>query len=148
MGVYWCLVSVLSVLFAVVDHDVDLRVGFAEACGELLGAVDGAVLAAGAAEGDGEVLEVAFEVFVDTLADDSFCEVEEAVDGRFALQEFYHGAVFAGVCLVLGEATGVWQGTAVENVAAAVAGGVGGQSLLVTEALDGDGQGGEWSVEG
>ena len=49
----------MSVLFAVGDDDVDHGVAVPETGGELLGAVDGAVLATGAAEGYAEVGEVA-----------------------------------------------------------------------------------------
>ena len=113
-----------------------------EAGGELLGAVDGAVLATGAAEGYAEVGEVALEVFVDALADYGFGVVEECGHSVFALQEFYDGAVFAGIGLVLGVAPGVGQRAAVEDVSAAVAGRVLGESLLVAEAANGDGEGG------
>ena len=132
----------MSVLFAVGDDDVDHGVAVSEAGGELLGAVDGAVLPTGAAEGYAEVCEVALEVFVDALADYGFGVVEEGGHSVFALQEFYDGAVFAGIGLVLGVAPGVGQRAAVEDMSSAVAGTVLGKTLLVAEAANRDGEGG------
>ncbi len=128
----------MSVLFAVGDDDVDCWVAVPKAGGELLGAVDGAVLAAGAAEGYTQVREVALEVLVDALADYGFCVVEECGHSLFALKELYHGPVFAGICLVLGVAPGVGQRATVEDMAAAVAGTVFGEPLLVAEAAHRD----------
>ena len=54
------------------DDDVDCWVALAEAGGELLGAVDGAVLSAGAAKGYTQVREVTLKVFVDALRYDGF----------------------------------------------------------------------------
>ena len=132
----------MSVLFAVGDDDVDCWVALAEAGGELLGAVDGAVLSAGAAKGYTQVREVTLKVFVDALRYDGFGVVEECGHSLLALQEFYYGAVFAGIGLVLGVAPGVGQRAAVEDVAATVAGTVLGKTLLVAEAANRDGEGG------
>lgn len=126
-------------LLAVVEEDVDVGVARAEGLGELLGAVDGAVLAAGAAEADGEVREVAFEVFVHALRDYGEGVVEEERDGLFVAQEFYDWGVLACIGLVFGVAAGIGERAAVKDMSAAVAGGVFRQALFVAEALDGDG---------
>jgi len=130
----------MSVLFAVGDDDVDCWVAPTEAGGELLGAVDGSVLAAGAAEGYAEVGEVTLEVFVDALADDGFSVVEESSHSFLTLQELYHGTVFAGIGLVLRVAPGVGQRAAVEDMSAAVAGTVLRKALLVAEAANRNGE--------
>lgn len=132
-------------LFAVVEEDVDVGVARAEGFGELFGAVDGAVLAAGASEADGEVGEVAFEVFVDALRDYGEGVVEEDGDGLFVAQEFYDGGVLACIGFVFGVAARVGERAAVEDMSAAVAGGVFRQALLVGEAHHRDG---ELRVEG
>ena len=121
-------------------EDTDVGVGGGEPGGKLLGAIDGAVLAAGAAEGDLEGGETALGVFVDALCDKGFGVVEEAVDGGFALEELDHGAVAACDGLVLGIAARVGEGAAVEDESAAVAGGVDGEALFVAEGEDGDGE--------
>lgn len=106
----------------------------------MFGAVDGAVLAAGASEGDLKVGEVALQIFLDALADEGFGVVEELVNGGFLLQELDDGTVLAGIALVLWIAAGVGQGAAVEDEATAVAGGVGGEAFFETEGEDGDGE--------
>ena len=108
---------------------------------ELLGAVDGAVLAAGAAEEDLEGGEMAFEVFLDALIDEGKSVEEETVDGGLVLEELDDGAVFACIGLVLRIATGVGQCAAIEDESAAVAGGVRWEAVFVTEAAHGDGEG-------
>ena len=123
-----------------VDFD-PAGIGVGEPSGELLGAVDRAVLTAGAAESHLEGGEVAFEVLLDALADEGLGMVEEAVDGLLFLEEVDDGTVFAGVGFVFGIATGVGQGAAVEDEAATVAGGVGGESFFEAEGEDGDGEG-------
>ena len=67
VGALFKLLAASVLLFAVFYDDFDVGVARAEGLGELFGAVDGAVLAAGASEADGEVGEVALEVFVDAL---------------------------------------------------------------------------------
>ena len=123
-----------SVLFAVCDDDVDHGVAPTEAGSELLGAVDGAVLAAGAAEGYEEVREVTLEVFVDALSHDGFSVVEEDTYSLLTLQELYDGTVFAGIGFVFGITPGVGERPTVEDMSTAVAGTVLGEALLVTEA--------------
>ena len=125
-------------MFAVADGDVYGWIAPTEARGELLGAVDGAVLAAGAAKGYGEVREMTLEVFVDTLADDGFSVVEEDTYSFLALQELYDGTVFAGIGFVFGITPGVGERPTVEDMSATVAGAVLRQPLLVAEAAHRD----------
>lgn len=86
----------------------------------MFGAVDGAVLSAGASEGYGEVREVSLEVFVDALRDYGESMVEEDADGLFVAQEFDDWGVEAGICFVLWVASWVGECAAVEDVSAAV----------------------------
>ena len=127
-------------LFAVVEDNVDVGVARAEGFGELFGAVDGAVLAAGASEADGEVGEVAFEVFVDALADDGEGVVEEDGDGLFVAQELDDWGVLACIGLVFGVAARVGESAAVEDMSAAIARRVVGEALLEGEAHHRDGE--------
>ncbi len=129
-----------------VESDGDVGVTVGEATGKLFGAVDGAVLTAGASEGDEEVGEMAFEVFVNALGDKCFTVVEELEDGGFTLQKFDDRAVFAGVGLVFGVATGVGECAAVEDEAAAIAGGVVGKALFVAEGSYRYCESGKWGV--
>ena len=145
VGALFKLLAASVLLFAVFYDDFDVGVAREESCGELFGAVDGAVLAAGAAEADGEVREVAFEVFVDALRDYGEGVVEEDGYGLFVAQEFYDGGVLACVCFVFGVAAGIGERAAVEDMSAAVAGGVFRQALFVGEAHHRDG---ELRVEG
>ena len=127
------------VLLAVVYDDVT-RVFFGYPRCHFFGTIDGAVLTAGAAEGNLQGGEVALEVFLDALGNEGLGMVKKAVDGGFFLQEFYHGAILAGVGLVFGITAGIGEGTAVEDEATAIAGGIGGEALFVAEAEDADGQ--------
>ena len=105
-------------------------------CRQPLGAVDRAVLAAGAAEGDDEVGEVARLVVLDGLVDQREDVAEEVAHGGLALEERDHGIVAARQLRVLLEPAGVGQRPAVEHVAAAVSLLVGRHAVLVREALD------------
>ena len=92
------------------------------------------MLATGASEGDLQGGETSLNVFVDTLSHQHLDMLQEMVDGRFMLEELYHRTVLAGIGFVLGVATGVGEGSAVEDESAAVARGVGREPLLVAEA--------------
>ncbi len=126
-----------SILLAVAEEDV-AGVVVGKPTSELLGTIDGAMLASGATEKDLEGGEVTLEVFLDALSHESFGMEEKLVDSGLFLEEFYDGAVLTGIGLVFRIATGVGQGTAVEEESTAVAGGVGGEAELVAEAADGD----------
>ena len=127
-------------LLAVAECDVQVGVGVAKPAGQLCSTVDGAVLSSGSAEGDAEVGETAFGVFLDALADDGLDMCQEGVDGGFFAQELDDGTVVAGVAFEFGITPGIGQLTAVEDVPAAVAGGVLRQPFLVAETLHRDGR--------
>ena len=78
--------------------------------------------------------------------------VEKLGYGFFFLQKCNDRRVLACNISIFGIATWIGQGATVEDVAAAVAGVVGGEPLFVAEALDGDGKlegvGSRWSVAG
>ena len=103
------------------DHNVDLRVGLTEPGGQLLGAVDGPVLPTSASEVDGEVRELALEVFVDALRDNGLSVGEKEVDGGLPAQKVDNGTVLARVGLIFGITARIGQGAAVEDVASSVA---------------------------
>ena len=112
-----------------------------EMLGEVLGAIDGAMLTTCAAEGEHEVGEAALEVTLNMMIGEAIDAVEEGEDLAVVLKEADDGSVQAGELLVGLVAAGVVGGAAVEDVAAAIAGGVVGYSLLIAEAVDGDGEG-------
>ncbi len=55
-------------MLAMNELDNYLGISVSKPAGCLFGAIDGAMLSAGAAEGDTEVCEIPFKVFVNTLA--------------------------------------------------------------------------------
>ena len=104
--------------------------------GEVLGAVDAAVLAAGAAEANLQVGEFALDEAFDVNVDKAVDVVQEEEDFAVVFKElddFLVHAVELAVVLVLAR---VVHGAAVEDVSAAVATGVYRHALLVGEAVD------------
>ena len=69
--------------------------------------------------------------------------IQEGPYGLFALQKLYHRGIAACVGLVLVVASGVGECATVEDEASPIAGGIGGQPLLVAEGEEGDGK---WNV--
>ena len=89
--------------------------------GEVFGAIDGAVLAAGAAEGNLEVGEAAFEEALDVMIYQSVNGLQETEYLAVGFEEVDDGLVEAGEGFVLVILTGVVCRAAIEDVAASVA---------------------------
>jgi len=104
----------------------------------LFGEVDGAVLAAGAAEGDHEVFEAALLVSAHSGIHEREDAGEELVDTFLLLEVLDDGGVFAGEGFEAFFAAGVGEAAAVENKAAAVAGFVFWQALMEGKTEDAD----------
>jgi hypothetical protein len=118
--------------FEVAEDNFEAGAG-SEALGELFGEVDGAVLAAGASEGDHEILEMAGLVGGDASVDEGEDAGEKLVNGFLLLEIFNDRGVFAGEEFELFFAAGVGEAAAIEDEAAAVSGFVSGQGLVKRE---------------
>lgn len=101
--------------------DADVRVFPAEVGGEMFGAVDRAVLAAGAAEADHQAGEAAAGVCLDMRINDSIDMFQEAEDFAIVLKEADDRLVSACPLLVWLISARVMDGSAVEDVTAPVA---------------------------
>jgi hypothetical protein len=88
--------------------------------GEVFGAIDGAVLAAGAAEGDLEVGEAALEEALDVMIYQPVNGLEETEYLAVGFEEVDDGLVEAGEGFVLVVLTGVVGRAAIEDVTASV----------------------------
>ena len=112
---------------------------------QVLGAIDGAVLSAGASEGEHQVgespLEVAFYVGIRQAVD----RIEECQDLAVVFQETYYLLVQACQLLVRLVAAGVVGAAAVEDITAPVARRVLGDATAVGEGEDADEEGGRLS---
>lgn len=104
----------------------------------VLGRIDAAMLATGAAERNLHVLEAALEEAGYMVIDQSIDRVEKLENLAVLLQEVDDGLVEAGELLVFVVLAGVVGGAAVEHVAAAVAGVVLRYAFLKTETINRD----------
>lgn len=111
----------LLLLFAVFYDNIDVGITGAESFCELFGTVDRSMLSTGASETDGEVGEVAFEIFVNALGDYGEGVFKEVCDGLFVAQEFDDRGVHSCICFVFGVASWIGQCPTVEDVPATVA---------------------------
>ena len=84
--------------------------------------IHGAVLAAGAAEGDLKMIAAIFEIFVNRLADERFCRAEKAINLVFvAIEEVADWLVAAGVAAQRFVPIRIRHRPAVKHIATAVA---------------------------
>jgi hypothetical protein len=98
--------------------------------GEVFGAIDGAVLAAGAAEGDLEVGEAAFEEALDVMIYQPVNGLQETEYLAVGFEEINDRLVEAGERFVLVVLTGVMGRATIEDVAASVATTIGGDAFF------------------
>ena len=117
------------------EMDVDIVFLFEVLC-QMLGAIDGAVLAASTAESHLEVGEVALDKALHVMVDKGIDRVEEGEYLAVLLEEVDDRLIQAGKELVLLVFAGVVSSTAVEDIPAAVAGGIFRSSLLKGERVD------------
>ena len=103
---------------------------------EVLGAIDGAVLAASTAESHLEVGEVALDKALHVMVDKGIDGLKEGEYLAVLLEEVDDGLVQAREGLVLLVLARVVSSTAVEDIPAAVAGGIFRSSLLKGERVD------------
>ena len=117
--------------------EVDSDAVFVEkVLGKVLGAIDGAVLAASTAESHLEVGEVALDKALHVMVDKGIDRVEEGEYLAVLLEEIDDRLIQAGKGLVLLVLTRVVSTAAVEDIPAAVAGGIFRSSLLKGERVD------------
>lgn len=103
---------------------------------EVLGAIDRTVLTAGTTESDLQMGEVALDKALHVMVDKGIDRVEEGEYLAVLLEEVDDGLVQAGKGLVLLVLTGVVSTAAVEDIPAAVTGGIFRSSLLKGERVD------------
>ena len=128
-------------LLAVAEADLNAEF-LVEVLGQMLRAIDTAVLAARAAEGEHEAGESALQIACHVCVGQGIDALEEGEDFAIVLEEFYHGGIQSRQLLVGLVAAWVVRAAAVEHVASAVAALVGGDALLVAEAEDAHDEGG------
>src|SRR5260370_41927534 len=103
------------------NHDVETVAG-AEVFRQLLGEIDGTMLAPGATERDLQVLEAAAVIIAQARIHKRRDASQELTDALLVTEIFDDGHVFAGERLVALFAPGIGQTSRVEDEAAAVAG--------------------------
>lgn len=104
----------------VAEADFDAGLG-AEAFGQLLGEIDGAMLASGAAEGDHEIFEAAGLIAGDAGVHEREDAGEKLMDAFLLIEIVDYGSVLAGERFEAVFAAGIGEAAAIENEAAAVA---------------------------
>ena len=82
------------------ETDTDVRIFLAKMGGKVLGAIDRAVLAAGAAEADHQAAETAAGVCLHMRIDDPIDMFKEAEHFPIIFQEPYHRFIASGQLLV------------------------------------------------
>ena len=127
-----CGEVLLYVLLAVQEADFD-AVFVAEVLGEMLCGIDAAMLPTGATKGHHEVGKTSALVGLYVEVDQSIYAVEETLDFAVVFEEADDGFVQAGELLVGLVSAGVVRAAAVEDVATAVAVGVGRNAAFVGE---------------
>jgi hypothetical protein len=108
----------------------------AEAFGELFGEKDGAMLAAGAAEGDHQAFETAGLIIGDACVNERVNGCKELVNVLLLVEIFDYGSVLAGKFFESFFTAGIRKASAVENEAAAIAAFVFGQFAVKGETAD------------
>ena len=112
-----------------------------EVLGEMLGAVGGTVLAAGAAEADLQVRETAFEEALHVRIDQGIDVVQEAEDLAVLLQELNDGFIQAGQLLEPLILPGIVHAPAIEHIPSPIPGRILGDALLEGKTVHRHGQG-------
>ena len=92
-----------------------------EMVGKVFGAIDGAVLATGAAESDLEVGEAAFEETLDVMIYQSVHRLQETEYLAVSFEEINDRLIEAGERFILVVLTGVVSRATIEHIAASVA---------------------------
>ena len=110
----------MDALLAMVEDDAD-AVFRMEMLGQMLGAIHRAVLTARAAEGEHQVCEAALQIALHMGISQAIDAVEEGEDLAVVLEKLDDGSIQACELLVGLIAPGVVRGTAVEDIASAVA---------------------------
>ena len=103
---------------------------------QMLGAIDGAMLATGATERDLQVREIAFDKALHMMIDKRINGVQESENLTVFLQKINNGLIEARKGLIFVVLTGVMGRTAIEDVTSSVAGFVGRDSTLKGERVN------------
>ena len=117
-----------------------------EMLGEVLGAVSGTVLAAGAAEADLQVREIALKEALHVRIDQSIDMVQEAEDLTVLLQELYDGFIEAGQLLEPLVLPRIMHAPAIEHIPSPIPGRILRNAFLEGETVDSYGQDRDFST--
>lgn len=128
----------MNALFAVGDVNTDAVFGV-EVLREMLGAINGAMLAASAAEREHEVGEATLEVTFDMMVGQTVNAIEEGEDLTIVLEETDDRLIQASELFVSLITTRVVRGTTVEDIATTVAALILRDAAFVGEGEDADG---------
>src|SRR5260370_36442406 len=121
------------------NHDVETVAG-AEVFRQLLGEIDGTMLAPGATERDHQVFEAAALIIAQARIHKRNGAGQELTDALLVTEVIDDGRVFAGERLVALFASGVGETSRVEDEAAAIAGLVRWESAVQGEAANSHGE--------
>lgn len=123
-----------------IQYQMDIWISLFQPIVNRLREEDGTMLSARAAKGHHQIREMPFLVVLNTLTDNAFHMVKEVMDGWFCHEVVDDFPVAAGLSLELRLSTRVGQGTAVEDVAAAVSAEVVGVAFFERKTVDGYGK--------
>ena len=126
-------------LFAMDKPHLHHGILLAQMCCQMLCTIDAAMLTACATEADRQTGKIASHKPLDMMVYQRVDMAQKLQNLTIIFQKTYNLAVQAREVLILLIAPGVVGGTAVKNVAATIAGGVGGQAPLIAETGDGNG---------
>ena len=124
-----------DILFAVYQVDLNAKLSV-QVFSQMLGRINGAVLAARASETDRQIGKATFHVALDGNVDQSIDVLQESYDFTIVFEEADDRFVQSRERFVAFVFTGVVHGTAVEDEASAVARRIFGNAFLVGEAGD------------
>src|SRR5213593_1267541 len=124
---------------AMLQVDVDI-VQAAQVGRQTLSTNYGAVLPAGAAEGDGQLGELAPPMMVHGLVNQTHRLAEELLHRRVFFQKLDHLGILSVKIRIRGKATGIWQSSAIKHETSAMTRLVPRQAVLVGKTLNVDRQ--------
>ena len=108
------VIVLFEFLFEMIQCQGNIGIGL-KMCYQLLGAVNGSVLATCTAKVNLKMFKVASKVGIDTVIDDSIYIFQKRSDLRLLFKEFLNGFVHTCQCFVFVNTTWVVQCSAVKN---------------------------------
>ena len=130
----------MDMLFYMVQFHVDSGVGGPYPVGDGLGKKHGAVLPASASKRDHQMVEMPFQIIINTLTHNAFNMVEELVYLGFGGEVLHHFPVAPRLGFELRFTTRVGQGATVEHKTSAIAAEIVGVAFAEGETIDRHGE--------